>query len=632
MGRFTNFVVMNYLSVESLSKSFGEKVVFNNISFGIEKGQKVALIGVNGSGKSTLFKIITGKDSPDTGEIAFRKDITIGYLDQNPQFSANQTIDEAIFTSENDLLRLIREYEHLLESPQKTLDHQDRLQTVMERIDALNAWDYESQIKQILGKLGIYQLDRKIETLSGGQKKRVALAKVLIEDPEFLIMDEPTNHLDLDVIEWLETYLSTQNKTLLLVTHDRYFLESITNEILELNKGAIFSYKGSYSYFLEKKAEHQEQLEKEVSKAQNLVRKELDWIRRQPKARGTKAKYRIESFHDLKDKASQNTSEAQIKLDSITRYQGKKILEIKDLSKSFADTKILDGFNYTFKKNDRIGIIGKNGTGKTSFLKLLTGNLSPDSGALEKGTNTLFGYYTQQELLFDNAKKVIDVVTDIAEVIHTPGGNVITASQLLLHFQFSPEMQYNYVEKLSGGEKRRLQLLTVLIKNPNFLILDEPTNDLDIVTLNILEDYLDKFEGCLLIVTHDRYFMDRLVDHLFVFKGDGMVKDFPGNYSDYRNQVEEIPEKQPEKKPKKEQKAETPKQKTKLSFKEKREFESLEADIEVLESQKKQLMDQLNSGEGNHEQLSEWAAEIEKISQELEEKSDRWLELSEYDL
>jgi len=623
---------MNYMSVESLSKCFGEKVVFNNISFGIEKGQKVALIGVNGSGKSTLFNIITGKDGPDTGEIAFRKDITIGYLDQNPQFSASQTIDEAIFTSENDLLRLIREYEHLLESPQKTLEHQDRLQTVMERIDALNAWDYESQIKQILGKLGIYQLDRKIETLSGGQKKRVALAKVLIEDPEFLIMDEPTNHLDLDVIEWLENYLSTQNKTLLLVTHDRYFLESITNEILELNKGAIFSYKGSYSYFLEKKAERQEQLEKEVSKAQNLVRKELDWIRRQPKARGTKAKYRIESFHDLKDKASQNTSEAQIRLDSITRYQGKKILEIKDLSKSFADTKILDGFNYTFKKNDRIGIIGKNGTGKTSFLKLLTGNLSPDSGALEKGTNTLFGYYTQQELLFDNAKKVIDVVTDIAEVIHTPGGNVITASQLLLHFQFSPEMQYNYVEKLSGGEKRRLQLLTVLIKNPNFLILDEPTNDLDIVTLNILEDYLDKFEGCLLIVTHDRYFMDRLVDHLFVFKGDGMVKDFPGNYSDYRNQAEELPEKQPEKKPKKEQKAETPKQKTKLSFKEKREFESLEAEIEALESQKKQLIDQLNSGEGNHEQLSEWAAEIEKISQELEVKSDRWLELSEYDL
>ena len=624
---------MNYLSVESVSKSFGDKILFENLSFGIEKGQKVALIGINGSGKSTLFNIITGKDSPDGGSVAFRNDISVGYLDQNPQFNPEDTIADTIFKSDSELLNLIREYETAIHNSSHSKQAQDHLQELMVKMDAFQAWDYESQVKQILGKLGLYDLDLKIKILSGGQKKRVALAKLLIEDPDFLILDEPTNHLDLDTIEWLEKYLSAQNKTLFLVTHDRYFLESITNEILELHQGQIFTYHGSYSYFLEKKAEREEQLTKEVSKAQNLVRKELEWIRRQPKARGTKAKYRKEAFKDLQKTASQPTKEDQLNLNIISRRQGKKILELDHLEKSFDSIVILDDFSYIFKKNDRIGIIGKNGTGKTTFLNIITEKLSPDQGKIDKGINTVFGYYTQQEIQFEDTKRVIDVVTDIAEVISTPDGSTISASQFLQHFQFSPKMQYNYVEKLSGGEKRRLQLLTVLIKNPNFLILDEPTNDLDIITLNILEDYLTKFTGCLMVVTHDRYFMDRLVNHLFVFEGKGHVKDFPGNYTDYRNFVEET-ELQEEVAPVKDtvkQQDSKKKEKTKLSFKEKKEYEQLEKEIEDLEIKKDLLINKLNSGDGNHEQLNQWAQEIEVLDQKIDEKSDRWLELSEFD-
>lgn len=622
---------MNYLSVESISKSFGERILFADLSFGINKGQKVALIGINGSGKSTLFNIITGKEGVDSGNVAFRNDITIGYLDQNPQFNPEGTLADAIFSGDNPLLQLIRDYEFHINLSNPNAKQLEKLQDLLVAMDAQQAWDYESQVKQILGKLNLHDLDKKVGHLSGGQKKRIALANLLITDPDFLILDEPTNHLDLDVIEWLEGLLSTQQKTLLMVTHDRYFLESITNEILELDQGSIYSYHGSYSYFLQKKDEREEQQAKEVEKARNLMRKELDWIRRQPKARGTKAKYRIDAFEDLKTKASSGKKEDNLNLEVIDRRQGKKIMEIEHLQKSFPGKVILQDFSYTFKKSDRVGIIGKNGTGKTTFLNLLTGKVASDAGHIEKGQNTVIGYYTQQEISFPDDKKVIEVVTDIAEVVKKPDGSELTASQLLLHFQFSPAMQYNYVERLSGGEKRRLQLLTVLIKNPNFLVLDEPTNDLDIVTLNILEDYLEQYNGCLMIVTHDRYFMDRLVDHLFVFEGEGKVKDFPGNYTDYRLAASEKPEKETAKAEKPAKPAvEKKKEKTKLSFKEQREYELLEKEIADLEEKKAALLQKLNSGEGEHEQLALWAEEIEQVSHQIDQKSDRWLELSEY--
>ncbi len=622
---------MNYLSVESVTKSFGERVLFTDVSFGINKGQKVALIGINGSGKSTLFNIITGKESPDNGNIAFRNDISIGYLDQNPQFDPEGTLADAIFSGDNSLLKLIRDYEFHINLDNPNAKQQQKLQDLLMDMDTHQAWDYESQVKQILGKLNLYELDKKVGHLSGGQKKRIALANLLITDPDFLILDEPTNHLDLDVIEWLEGLFSTQQKTLLMVTHDRYFLESITNEILELEQGKIYSYHGSYSYFLQKKNERETQQVKAVEKARNLMRKELDWIRRQPKARGTKAKYRIDAFEDIKTKASSGKKEDNLNLEVIDRRQGKKILELAHLQKSFPGRIIVENFSYTFKKSDRIGVIGKNGTGKTTFLNMLTGKIAPDSGSIELGQNTVIGYYTQQEISFPDDKKVIEVVTDIAEVIKKPDGNELTASQLLLHFQFSPAMQYNYVERLSGGEKRRLQLLTVLIKNPNFLILDEPTNDLDIVTLNILEDYLEQYNGCLMIVTHDRYFMDKLVDHLFVFEGEGNIKDFPGNYTDHRLWSSEREEKAAGKpKENKKQTLDSSKEKTKLSFKEQREYKQLEKEIATLEDAKAKIVAKLNSGKGSHEDLTKWSLEIEELNKKIDNKSDRWLELSEY--
>jgi len=622
---------MNYLSVETVTKSFGEKVLFTDVSFGISKGQKVALIGINGSGKSTLFNIITGKESPDSGNVAFRNDISIGYLDQNPQFDPEGTLGDAIFSGDNPLLQLIRDYEFYINLSNPDTKQQQKLQDLLVDMDTHQAWDYESQVKQILGKLNLYELDKKVGHLSGGQKKRIALANLLITNPDFLILDEPTNHLDLDVIEWLESLFSTQQKTLLMVTHDRYFLESITNEILELDQGNIYSYHGSYSYYLQKKNEREEQQVKEVEKARNLMRKELDWIRRQPKARGTKAKYRIDAFEDLKTKASSNKKEDNLNLEVIDRRQGKKILELEHLQKSFPGRTIMKDFSYTFKKSDRIGIIGKNGTGKTTFLNMLTGKIAPDSGSIDQGQNTVVGYYTQQEISFPDDKKVIEVVTDIADVIKKPDGNELTASQLLLHFQFSPALQYNYVERLSGGEKRRLQLLTVLIKNPNFLILDEPTNDLDIVTLNILEDYLEQYNGCLMIVTHDRYFMDRLIDHLFVFEGEGNIKDFPGNYTDHRIWTSEQEEKETAKpKENKKQSAARGKEKTKLSFKEQREYEQLEKEIAILEEEKTKIVNKLNQGEGSHEELTKWSMEIEELNKKIDHKTDRWLELSEY--
>lgn len=626
---------MNYLSVEGLEKRYGDRTILDGVSFGIEQGQKVALIGVNGSGKSTLFNIIAGKDAPDAGAVVFNKSISTGYLSQNPQFDPEHTVADAVFSSGSDILQTIKAYEDELERSAQGKGDLDRLAELAEKMDALQAWDYEAKIKQILGKLGVHDLSQKASLMSGGQKKRIALAQTLIMDPDFLILDEPTNHLDLDAIEWLEDYLSTQNKTLLMVTHDRYFLERAANEILELHQGAIYSYRGTYSQYLEKKAEREEALRQEVDKAQNLLRKELDWIRRQPKARGTKAKYRIEAFEELKEKASQKTGEETMRLETVATRQGKKIMEIRNLSKSFGGKKLLENFSYTFKRNDRIGIVGKNGSGKTTFLNLIAGELKPDSGEVDRGINTHIGYYTQQEMVFDDKKKVIEAVSDIADAIKTSGGSVISAGQLLTRFKFPPPVQHNYVERLSGGEKRRLQLLIALIRNPNFLILDEPTNDLDLVTLNILEDYLANYDGCLVVATHDRYFMDRLVDHLFVFEGDGAISDFPGNYTDYRNFVEARPAEKTESK--RESKTVAPprkkreEEKRKLTFKERREFELLEKEIEDLESEKERLLQKMNEGTANHEDLLSWAKELETIQTALDAKTDRWLELSEYE-
>lgn len=624
---------MNYLSAESLSKSFSEKVLFKDITFGISQGEKVALVGVNGSGKSTLLKLILGQEVPDEGVISFKRDIKVSSLGQNPQFNEEETVMSSIFNSENDLLSTIREYEYHVHHASTSTASQNMLQGLMEKMDAFNAWDYESQIQQILGQLGIYDLDKKIKHLSGGQKKRVALAKALIDKPDLLILDEPTNHLDLETIEWLENYLAGQQLTLLLVTHDRYFLERVTNVILELEGGSLYKYKGNYSYFLEKKAEREEREATEVEKAKNLLRKEQEWMRRQPKARGTKAKYRIDAFHELKEKASKNLQKQELELSVQSKRQGGKILEIEHIHKSFEGKKLIDDFSYVFKKGDRIGIIGPNGVGKSTFLNMVSGRLQPDQGEVEPGATTVFGYYTQSELDFKESQRVIDIVKEIAEVVKMGDGREITASQFLQYFQFAPPRQYDMVSKLSGGEKRRLQLLRVLIKNPNFLILDEPTNDLDIMTLNILEEFLENFQGCLLLVSHDRYFMDHLVDHLFVFKGEGKIKDFPGNYTDYREYTSEIEEEKKEKTPSvsSSPRTETKKEeKRKLSFNEKREYELLEGEIEKLEKQKELLILKMNEGITEHEELLKLANEIENISHLIEKKSDRWLELGEF--
>lgn len=623
---------MNYLSAESISKSFSEKLLFKNITFGISQGEKVALVGINGSGKSTLLKILLGEEKPDEGVVSFKKDITVSSLGQNPVFNEEETVMDSIFNADNELLATIRDYEYHLHHSATDPVSQNLLPDLMERMDAFQAWDFESQIQQILGKLGLYDLDKKIKHLSGGQKKRVALAKALIDKPDLLILDEPTNHLDLETIEWLENFLANAQLTLLLVTHDRYFLEKVTNVILELEGGALFKYKGNYSYYLEKKAEREEREATEVEKAKNLLRKEQEWMRRQPRARGTKAKYRIDAFYELQDKASKNLSRPEMELSVQIQRQGSKILELDHITKSYEDQKLIDDFSYVFKKGDRIGIIGPNGVGKSTFLNIISGKINPDNGTVDPGSTTQFGYYTQMELDFKESQRVIDIVKEIAEVVKMGDGREITASQFLLHFQFPPQRQYDMVSKLSGGEKRRLQLLRVLIKNPNFLILDEPTNDLDIMTLNILEEFLLNFKGCLLLVSHDRYFMDRLVDHLFVFEGSGKIKDFPGNYSDYRYFKTEI-EKDIQKKSaplKEEKQINNISEKKKLTFNEKKEYEQLEKEIQNLELKKEQLIQKLNAGSQDHQELAEWAKNIEDINNEIELKSDRWLELAEF--
>ncbi|WP_347156417.1 ABC-F family ATP-binding cassette domain-containing protein [Pontibacter chitinilyticus] len=623
---------MNYLSAENIAKSFGDRWLFKNLNFGISQGQRVALVGVNGSGKTTLLNVLAGTLPPDEGSVSTRKEVTIGFLGQNPEMDDELTVQQTIFSGQSEVVELVRTYEAALENPNTSAE---KMQLLMERMEEKQAWDFEVKVKQILSKLGIHQLDSQLKHLSGGQRKRVAMARVLIEEPTMLILDEPTNHLDLDTIEWLEGLLSTQNTTLLMVTHDRYFLDKVANEVAELDNGELYTYKGNYSYFVEKKAEREEASAAETEKARNLMRKELDWIRRQPKARGTKAKYRVDAFEELKEKAAKKTAAPQLELSVKTTRQGGKIMEVEKISKSFGKKKIVNDFTYVFKKKDRIGIIGPNGAGKSTFLNMLTGKLQPDAGSIDAGQTTVFGYYTQDELTFKEDQRVIDIVKEIAEVVEMANGEVITASQFLQHFQFAPPQQYTFVSKLSGGEKRRLQLLRVLIKNPNFLILDEPTNDLDIITLNILEDFLLNFGGCLLIVSHDRYFMDRLVEHLFVFEGEGRIRNFPGNYTDYREWQKEQ-EKQEQEDARQLAEAAPVASKTqstdnrKATYAEKKEYEQLEKEIAQLESRKSTLTETMTAGTTtDHAQLTAWASELESINAELEEKEFRWLELSE---
>jgi len=626
---------MNYLSAENIAKSFGDRWLFKNINFGISRGDKVALIGTNGTGKTTFLNILTGKIPPQEGSVSIRKDIRVGYLDQSPSFDPTLPILEVIFSSNNPVAIAVKKYEHAIET-----DDQDALSVAMEEMDTYKAWDFEYKVKEVLGRLGIHNTENLYGTLSGGQKKRVALAKILLEDPELLILDEPTNHLDLDTVEWLEKYLNTQNTTLLVVTHDRYFLDTVCNQVLELDHGSAYTYKGNYSYFLEKKAEREESEAAGIDKARNLMRKELEWIRKQPKARGTKAKYRVDAFEELKEKASQKKVDTQMELNVRTARLGSKIIEMENVSKGFGERQLIKNFEYTFRKGDRIGIVGQNGMGKSTLLNMITGELEPDSGQIVKGETVQFGYYKQTDLVFDETQRVIDIVKDVAEVVQLGTGETVTVGHLLQAFLFSPSKQYDFIAKLSGGEKKRLQLLLTLIKQPNFLILDEPTNDLDIASLNVLEEFLMNFPGCIMIVSHDRYFLDRLVEHIFVFEGEGKISDFPGNYTELRDYQDEV---EAEKKnlasgktntqaaapaPVKEVAVAPAVPKKKLSFKEQRELEQLEVDMAALEKKKAQLLEKLENG-GSHVEVTSWALQIEEITKAQSDKEMRWLELSE---
>lgn len=618
---------MNYLSVENLTKSYGERVLFQDITFGIEKGQKVAFIAKNGTGKSTLLKILSGLEGYDAGSVVFRKGINVGILRQSPNFSEQLTISETIFDTDSDQVKAILAYEKAVRDSAS----EEELQKAFERVDELNAWDYETRIKQILGQLNIHALDQKIGSLSGGQQKRVALAQVLIEEPDFIILDEPTNHLDIEMIEWLEKYLSKENTTLLMVTHDRYFLERVCIEIIELDDKTLYRYKGNYSYFLEKKEQREAVQEANVDKAKNLYRKELAWMRRMPKARGTKSKSREADFYVTKKLAHQRKDNSTLDVEVNVSRLGSKIIEMHHVRKAFGTLNVLDDFSYVFKRQERVGIIGKNGVGKTTFLDLILGKQVPDGGKIVVGETIVFGYFSQQGMNLKDDKRVLETIKDIAEVIPLKKGKKLTAAQLLERFLFPKDMHYNQVVKLSGGEKRRLYLLTILMKNPNFLILDEPTNDLDIITLNVLEEFLEEFSGCLMVVTHDRYFMDKLVDHLFVFEGDGIIKDFPGKYTEYQLKQKEK-SRLPEKKAVVAAKEQPPKQqsKVKLSYKEKVELEQLDIDIPFLENRKKELAQQLEAQITDHEKLMQLTQELGEVTKILDEKTDRWLELSEF--
>ena len=615
-----------YLQVENLTKSFGDLVLFNSISFGIAEGQRIGLIAKNGSGKTTLLNILAGKEGYDEGKITFRRDLRVGYLEQSPKYPEELTVLEACFYHGNSTVELIKEYERCMETPGNP-----GMDELLVRMEHEKAWDYERRAKQILSQLKIRDFSQKIGHLSGGQLKRVALANILITEPDLLILDEPTNHLDLDMTEWLEEYLNRGSLSLLMVTHDRYFLDRVCSEIIEIDNRQLYSYKGNYSYYLEKRQERIEATNAEIARANNLYRTELEWMRRMPQARGHKARYREEAFYELEKVAKQRTYDANVKLDVKASYIGSKIFEADHLCKRFGDLKILDDFSYIFARYEKMGIVGNNGTGKSTFIKILMGLEKPDSGTLDIGETVRFGYYSQEGLQFNEQMKVIDVITDIADVIELGNGKRLTASQFLQHFLFTPETQHSYVYKLSGGERRRLYLCTVLMRNPNFLVLDEPTNDLDIVTLQVLEEYLQNFKGCVIVVSHDRYFMDKVVDHLLVFKGQGDIRDFPGNYSDYRDWKLAKAEHEKEAAKPKEEKTQRVRlnDKRRMTFKERKEFEQLEKEIAALEEEKKQIEESLCSGTLSVDELTEKSKRLPLLNDELDEKTMRWLELSE---
>ena len=632
---------MNYLSVENLSKAFGERKLFSNISFGISQGQKIALVGINGAGKSTLMKIIMRLEIADTGQVGINQAIKVAYVHQNPVFEGTMSIYQTIFDQSNsEVLKVIEDYHKAMLDAERGIDNSDKMTVLFEKMDAFQAWDFEYQVKEVLGKLGLHDTELPVGSLSGGQRKRVALAKAILEKPDLLLLDEPTNHLDLETIEWLEDYLAKANLALFMVTHDRYFLEKVTNEILELDQGKVHRYQGNYGYFLDKKAERMQNEDIELEKAKSLYKKELDWIRRQPKARSTKAKYRVDAFEETKEKASQKREDRDIELQVSAQRLGNKIIEIDKISKSYGDKKLVEDFSYVFKKKDRVGIVGPNGAGKTTFLNMITGQLAADQGKISIGQTTAFGYYRQEESSFDESKRLIDIVKDVAEVVVLDKGQTITVSQFLTQFGFPPKQQHTPIEKLSGGERRRLQLLMVLIKNPNFLILDEPTNDLDLMTLNTLEEFLDSFPGCLIIVSHDRYFMDRLVEHLFVFEGEGVISDFPGNYTEFREAEKENKDGRPKSGDRstgttstnQSEKTEVPAaipSKVKASFKQKNEFKEVTAAMAKLEKEKAELTEKISGGNSDHEELMKISARMLEIDSKLEELELTWLELSE---
>lgn len=614
---------VNYLSVENIAKAYGERVLFEDVSFGINKDQKIAFVAKNGSGKTSILNIITGKDLPDKGQVITRKDIKVAFLSQEPDLQSELTIEESIFASDNETLKVIERYEKALENP----EDEEAYQRAFEQMELLNAWDFETQYKQILFKLKLEDLKLKVKNLSGGQKKRLALAIILINRPDLLILDEPTNHLDLEMIEWLENYFAKENITLFMVTHDRYFLERVCNEIVELDNGKIYQYKGNYSYYLNKKEERLAAEQASVDKAKNLYVKELDWMRRQPKARTTKSKSRQDDFYVIKEKAHQRRHEHQVELEINMERMGSKIVELHNLHKTFQGKVILKGFNYNFNKGERIGIIGKNGTGKSTFLNIITQTIQPDSGKVVVGETIKIGYYTQSGITPKPNQKVIDIIKEFGEYIPLSKGRLLSAGQLLERFLFDRKKQHDYVEKLSGGELKRLYLCTVLIQNPNFLILDEPTNDLDIVTLNVLENFLLDYPGCLLVVSHDRYFMDKIVDHLFVFRGEGEVEDFPGNYSDFRiyeDSIEPVKDDAPKEKNNWKEKT----VKVGLTFNEQKEFSKLEREIKDFEEKKAKIEQQFSDGLVSDNEIESKSIELQKIIEGLESKEERWFELS----
>ncbi|MCX6269667.1 MAG: ABC-F family ATP-binding cassette domain-containing protein [Bacteroidetes bacterium] len=625
---------MNCLAVDEVSKSFGEKILFQNISFGLDIGQKAALIARNGIGKSSLLNIICGLDTPDSGSVTIRKDLYMAYLPQNPEFPPYATVIEVLLASDNTLIRTVRQYELALVRLRmaETPENQRCFEDCMAEMDRLNAWDFESQMMEILGRFHIDKINQPCCELSGGMRKKLALAKTLIEEVDVLILDEPTNHLDIEMIEWLEDYLTREKLSLLLVTHDRYFLDSVCDTIFELENGYLYKYNGNYAYYLEKKAEREYNQSAELEKTRGIYRQELEWMRQSPQARTSKAKARIEAFYELKEKSSVRLAPKPAELQVKTQRVGNKILELNNICKSYGDQKLVDDFSHVFKRGEKVGIVGRNGIGKTTLMQMISGEIRPDKGRVVKGQTIAFGHFSQEGIHPPDEKRIVEIVKEVAEVIPLGDGREMSASQFLFHFGFNYDTQYNYYHNLSGGERRKLSLLITLMQNPNFLLLDEPTNDLDIYTLNVLEDFLIHFAGCVMFISHDRFFLDKIADHIFVFEGEGKIKDFYGSYSVYRRQKDRsdaiLRKKRAMEKPKKE--ISRPKTEIiKLSYKENIEFEELEKEIPVLELEKAALLDKMNSGNGSGDDLRRWSVRFAEIESVIEEKTLRWLELSE---